>query len=138
MGRYALLSCISGAVWGCIAGVLAFDAIPRAVWGGLIASPAIGLLIGLATRPWVRLPAPLRVAAALLSLYAAAALFGLAIGVYDWLAGGIPGRVPHRVVFQAVQAVLWGLTFTGYVLVLWPLAYWNHRLLGRTRRSAMA
>lgn len=130
--RYAVLSCVSGVVWGCIVGLLAFDAFPRAICGGLIASPAIGLLIGIATRRWFRFPTPLRIAATLGSLYLAAALFGLAVGIYDWLAVDIPYRIPYAVVLQAVLAFVGGLTFPGYLLVLWPLAYLNHWLLGRT------
>ena len=53
------------------------------------------------------------------------------MGVHDWLGPGIPHRIPHGVMLQAVLAVLWGLTFTGYFVVLWPLAYLNHSLLGR-------
>ena len=134
--KYALLSCVSGAVWGCIVALMAFSAIPYAIWGGLIAGPAIGLLIGLATRPWCRLPTALRIPATLLSLYLAAALFGLGVGVYDWLAVDIPYRIPSAVVLQAVLAFLWGLTFTGAVLVLWPLAYLNHWLLARMCRQS--
>jgi hypothetical protein len=70
---------------------------------------------------------------ALVSLYVAAAFFGVAIGLYDVLAGVNSGsghaRIPSAVVIQSVLAVLWGLTFTGYVLILWPLAYLNHVFL---------
>lgn len=30
---------------------------------------------------------------------------------------------------EHVLAVLWGLTFGGYALVLWPLSFFNHRLV---------
>jgi hypothetical protein len=41
---------------------------------------------------------------------------------------------PSNVKFSAalielVLAVLWGLTFGGYALVLWPLSFFNHRLV---------
>ena len=67
---------------------------------------------------------------ALLTLYIAAALFGLAAGVYD-ASRGIPNQIPEAVIVQAVFATWWGVTFTGFVLFLWPLSYLNHWMLGR-------
>lgn len=128
---YLLLSVVSGIVWGCLVTVIAWDAFPRAIWGGLIVSPAIGCIIWAATTRWCRLPISLRVVVALMSMYAAGALFGLGVGLYDWLALDIPNRIPYGVVVQAVLAFLWGLTFPGWFLILWPLAYLNHWLLGR-------
>ena len=130
-GRRLVGSAISGIVWGCIVTVIAFDTAPRAIWGGLIASPAIGCVIGTTTRRWDGLPAPLRSAIALGSLYLAAALFGLGVGLYDWLVLATPNRIASGVVLQAVLAFLWGLTFPGWVVLFWPLAYLNHRLLAR-------
>ena len=88
-------------------------------------------IMGAATIRWCRLSTSLRIAATLLSLYVAAALFGLGVGVYDWLAVDIPNRIPYAVVVQAVLAFLWGLTFSGYLVLFWPLAYLNHWLLDR-------
>jgi len=130
-GKYIALSGVSGTVWGCLVTAVAFEFVPQAVWGGLIASPAIGCIIGFATLHWCRLRTPLRIAATLLSLYAAAVLFGLSVGLYDWLALDIPGRIAHGVVLQAAVAFPWGLTFLGWVVLLWPLGYLNHWLLGR-------
>jgi len=128
-----LFSGASGFLWGCLATVAAYNAVPRAVWGGLIVSPAIGCLIGAATMRWSDLALPLRIGVALLSVYVAAALFGLGVGLYDWLAVGTPNRIPSAVVAQAVLAFLWGVTFTGWFLLFWPLAYLNLRLLERIR-----
>jgi hypothetical protein len=66
----------------------------------------------------------------LASLYVAAAIFGLGMGVYD-LATGRGGRRATGVVLQTVSATLWGLTVPGYFIVLWPLAYANHAFLAR-------
>jgi hypothetical protein len=129
--KYLFLSGVSGVLWGCVVTVIAFDAAPRAIWGGLIASPLIGCMIGAATKRWSYLSLPLRVVVALVSVYVAAALFGLGVGLYDWLAVDIPNRIAYGVVVQAVLAFLWGLTFIGWCLVFWPLAYLNHWLLGR-------
>jgi len=62
-----------------------------------------------------------------------ALIFGLGMGLYDLLTGANPGkgshRIPSAVVIQAVIGTLWGLTFTGYFVVLWPLSYMNHEML---------
>ncbi len=129
--KYWILSALSGVAWGGLVALIAADAFPGILGGGLLASPAIGVAVGAATTQWCRLPAALRVVAALVSLYAAGAMFGLAVGLYDWLARDIPNRIPEGVVVQAVMAFLWGLTLPGWFLVLWPLAYGNLRLLAR-------
>jgi hypothetical protein len=122
-------------LWGCIVTVIAFGMAPRAIWGGLIASPVIGCLIGVATKHWCFRPTSLRVATALLSLYVAAALFGLGVGIYDWLSLQTANRIPYAVVLQSVLAFLWGLTFLGWFILFWPLAYLNHWLLGRVLKG---
>lgn len=130
--RYGVLSGLSGLGWGIFVWQFIFDGMPPALPGGVIASPAIGLAIGLAAKGWNRWPIWLRITAALISLYAATLLFGLAVGIYDWQFGDMTNRIPYAVVLEDTVGLLWGLTFTGYLLILWPLAYLNHWLLGRT------
>lgn len=130
--KYLLLSSASGLAWGMLALGLGYGAFRGAIWGGLIASPVIGLLIGMVTLRWRLASTAYRAILALLTLYVAGTCFGLSVGLYDWLARGVPNRIPHAVVLQAILAVWWGLTFTGYFVVLWPLAYFNHWILGRT------
>jgi hypothetical protein len=67
---------------------------------------------------------------ALVGLYAAVTLFGLCCGLYDALRP-IPNRIPHALVLQAILAAWWGVTFTGFVVFLWPLAAVTHRVVGR-------
>jgi len=50
------------------------------------------------------------------------ALAGQMLGASVW--GGV-------LVIQTVVGVWWGSTFTGYLPLLWPLAYLTHTLLGR-------
>jgi len=38
-------------------------------------------------------------------------------------------------VIQTVLGVWWGITFAGYLPLLWPIAYLTHALLGRADRS---
>ena len=109
------------------------------IWGGMLASPVIGVLVGLVVERLHGLSTPSRVVVSLADLYLAACLFGIAVGVYDLLTGinAGPGwqRIPSAVVIQDVLAVLWGLTFTGYLLFLWPLSYANHVLVWNLARG---
>lgn len=118
-----------GCVWALIANVLARGM----VWGGMLASPFIGILAGLLVERLHGLSPARRVLVSLASLYLAACLFGVAVGVFDLLTGVNAGpgwrRIPSAVVIESVLGVLWGLTFTGYFLLLWPLSYANHVLV---------
>ena len=133
--RYLILSALSGAVWGAIGYALAASSFPALILPAVLLSPLIGLAVGIGFR-WIHRFEGIGVKAfvALLSLYAAGMLFGLVIGFTD-LARGVdlpPGttRIGYAVVIQPVMAIWWGLTFGGWFLALWPLAYLNHRLLG--------
>jgi hypothetical protein len=130
-GRVYLFSLVSGIAWGAIALLLGSRPLGRLIWGGVLGSPLIGLIAGWAA---MRLKPRTKLAAtgiSLVSLYLSASLFGISVGLFDWLIGS-PQRNALEVIFQPVPAVLWGLTFTAYVIALWPLAYWNHVLLWRT------
>lgn len=107
---------------------------PGVVLGGLLVSPLIGLFIGLIFRPAYKLPRFAQFALSLVTLYVAVSLFGLAVGLSD-AARDIPNRFTFEVILQAVIASIMGVTM-GYVLILWPLAYLNHRLLARAYDGA--
>jgi len=69
------------------------------------------------------------------SLYVAAACFAIGIGVLSPVAS--PRNVTFSVaVLEPVLVVLWGLTFGGWALVLWPLAFFTHRLVWNADRIA--
>ena len=135
MTRRDGISLACGFAWGGIAYVLGSGALDRLIWGGVLVSPLIGLAIG-RVAAWLRPSSWLgsklgRAFASVVGLYAAVSLFGLAVGVYDLATGDIRNRIASAVVIQAVLGVLWGATFTGYFVILWPLAYLNHALLWR-------
>lgn len=135
--RYYSLCAASGGVWAAIAYVIGHQPLPRGIiWGGIVVSPLIGLAVGAVYRPAYRSSATARVAMSLLTLYVAAALFGLAVGVFDAGQGvyGAGTRSSGEVICQGLVGTVWGLTFTGYVVILWPLAHLNHRLVGRLAR----
>ena len=135
--RYLILCALSGAVWGLIGYAIGRSVFPALIWPAVLLSPLLGVLVGIAFR-WIhRLERTgSRAFVSLLSLYAAGALFGVVIGFTD-LARDLelpPGtsRIAYAVVIQPVYAIWWGLTFGGWFVLLWPLAYFNHRLLGKT------
>ena len=65
-----------------------------------------------------------------LSLVVLYVAVGLAMGLYE-LARDAGHTTPMAVITQDVLASWWGITVTGYVLLLWPLAYLNIHVLGQ-------
>ena len=129
--RYYLLCAGSGLTWSGIAYLLLGEWFPG-LWVGIAVSPIFGLLVGWAHQPTYRFPVVARAFVALVTLYAAAALFGLVIGVVEEVIETSPNHVKGASIIEWVLVTLYGVTFTGYFLFLWPLAFLNHWLLGRT------
>lgn len=127
--RLHLLALFAGALWGLVALGLGGRAYGDEIWGGILAAPLIGLAVEMllhrrfeATAGWRRW------LTALASLYLGVTLFALAVGLTDALTGGA-GRRPLEVIIQAVLGTWWGVTLTGFLIVLWPLAYVTHAAL---------
>jgi hypothetical protein len=125
--RFASL--LMGGVWGLIAWGLGRQAYGPAIWGGVVAAPFIGLLVGGLLHPrfegtsgWRRW------LVALFGLYLGATLFALAVGVTDALTGS-PSRGVFEVILQAVIGTWWGVTVAGFWIALWPLAWLTHIVL---------
>jgi hypothetical protein len=106
-------------------------------WGGLVASPLIGIAAGiLAAR--LRNPSGVqRIFMPLGSLYATAALFALAarawsaaFDVAPLVQSAAPSISFGQIILDVFMALIL-LTVGGYVLVLWPLAIMNHLLIWR-------
>jgi hypothetical protein len=92
----------------------------------------IGLLIGTLARNFSRLGQAARIAVALANLYLAVWLFLLASSVVELLVGNVPwSRGFEALVSDPIVGTLFGLTSTGFVLLLWPVSYRNHTLVGR-------
>ncbi len=130
MKKYFLFATLSGCAWAVIAYVLSLGVFPfRIVIGGLLLSPLIGLLIGLIFLPAYKLPKWAQFALSLVTLYVAVSLFGVGVGLAD-ATRDVPMRpFASEVIFQALIASVFGVTM--YAVLLWPLAFVNHRLLGR-------
>jgi hypothetical protein len=128
------LSALSGFGWGVIAVLIGRAAFGHRIWVGFVASPVIGILIGRLSRPLDTASPRAKVIASLFHLYIAAICFGLALAGTDLVSR--PPQVKFlAMLVQNVLAVLWGLTFTGYVFVLWPLSYLNHKFIWNADES---
>jgi hypothetical protein len=131
-----ILSALSGCVWGVIGAYLLTDGrMDARSWGGLLASPLIGIAAGMAATRFRDLSGISRILVPLASLYAAAALFGFAAGAWSAVFGVVPlgqAGAPSSslgLIIQYVFLVLVFLTVSGYGLILWPLAVLNHLLI---------
>lgn len=103
--------------------MLGGEAIGQSIVGGVLASPFVGIAVGRAlqsrfeTRSFGR-----RSIVSLISLYAGALMFGLAVGAYGWITAR--ARSAPEALGEGVVAVLYGTTL--FVIALWPLAYVTH------------
>ena len=138
--RLWLLSALSGSAWGLLASYLLTDGrMGSGAWAIVAASLPIGIVMGLAARRFNHLPIIVRCLYALVSLYAAVGLLGMTLGVLTAIRGVDPsafwifGHPPtwRETVAWSVWFLVWGLSFSGYFAVLWPLAFMNHLLIWR-------
>jgi len=121
---------IAGALWGGLAWLIGRRAIGAPIWGGVLAAPVIGVIVGLLLQgPFERQAGARRALVALASVYLGATLFGVAIGIADWRVLTAGTVHPLESLAEAVLAVWWGITLTGFLLFLWPLAYGTHWIL---------
>src|SRR5882672_11609499 len=88
---YYILCALSGCLWAGVAWLIGHKEFGWYLWGGLVASPLIGLIVGLIYRPAYKLSTSKGVWLSLVTLYVALTLFGLAIALFD-LAFGNPVR----------------------------------------------
>jgi hypothetical protein len=137
-------SLASGFVWIGVASALAWTVAPihtgplqatMAFAGGIVAAPVIALLIGYIARRFSSLSGSQRIALALADLYFATYLFMLATGAghvaTDLIARGHVKTLQRALVTDPLLATVLGLTYTGFVVVLLPLSYINHVLIGK-------
>jgi hypothetical protein len=139
--RPNLYSFISGCIWAAIGFGVAWSVSPirstpsdvaRIFSGGLVAAPLIGILVGTLSRKFCRLGRSARIAFALANLCLAVWLFLTAASVVRLLSGEVAwAGAFEALVSDPILGTLLGLTYTGYILVLWPLSYANHALIAK-------
>ena len=117
----------AGLGWAAVAYLFGARTFGVAIWGGLLAAPLIGVAVGWLTQiGFENATGVRRGLVALTSLYLGAVLFGLGIGIARLFVGG---GARLEVLVEPLLGVLWGITFTGFLLFLWPLTYVTHLLL---------
>ena len=93
--------------------------------------------MGSLSRKFSRLGHSARIAVALANLYLAVWLFLMASNVVGLLVGEVPwSRRFEALVSDPIVGTLLGLTYTGFVLLMWPVSYVNHALVGRAWNQA--
>ena len=133
-------SAIWGIIWAGVAIVVvmalggpgaSLDRIGWAYRGGVLAAPFIGIAVGFSSGVFHRSRLPGRAAVSIITLYGAAFLFVLAAQFLAFIAGEIRQASAASVVLNSWNAAIIGLTWTGFVVVLAPLAYVNHLVVSR-------
>jgi hypothetical protein len=142
MIRRALIrrSAISGIIWAGIAIVVvmvlggpgaSLDRIAWAYRGGVLAAPFIGIAVGFSSGMFRRAGFAGRASVAIITLYVATFLFLLAARGFAFAAGEMRHVSLTNIIFDCWNATIAGLTWSGFVVVLAPLAYVTHLLVSR-------
>jgi hypothetical protein len=122
--RLYLFGFIAGTAWGAAAYGLGSRVMGPDIWAGVLASPFIGMVVSRVMHPlFARTAGWRRRIAALGSLYLGATLFGAASGFAGFVRQGDLDN------FFLIGLVPWGITITGYVIALWPMAYGTHAVI---------
>jgi hypothetical protein len=125
---------LSGLLWAILAYSVAHEVLGVAIWGGVLSSPLIGIVVGRLFHPF-EYSKPRFLLGSLASLYVAVGLFGLATGMTGWMLNESPKQSGPALVVQTLLGCVGGITLTGFVLAFWPLSALNHWLLHRARKS---
>ncbi len=130
VARLTMLGLCAGGFWGGVAYLLGAPSFGPAIWPGVLASPLIGVVTARATHPAFATTSGLRRALwALASLYLGAVLFALPISLRELIVRGGSSPAPFEVAMEPLLAVLWGITLTGFLIGLWPMAYLTHKFI---------
>jgi hypothetical protein len=131
------INALSGVAWSAIAWGIGHEALGTPIWGGVLASPFIGVLIGRMSRRHHEASWIVHILVSFFHLYFAAMVFAVATSILGVAWRPVPVSLGEWVL-QVIFVVLWGLTFTGYVIVLWPLSFLNHWIVWRTIAGSAA
>lgn len=129
---YSVLAAISGTGWGALV-MWMFPEVRETMWLGVLASPLIGLLIGVIIKPFSDSDWQAGFALSLVGLYVAIGLFAT-VGAVGYAARTDAwSRMPLMAVGRALE-MWWGVTLSGLVFLFWPLSFANHAVLWSYQR----
>lgn len=139
--RAPLIAVLSGSVWTVIAAWImsppaAFGLLGEIRWLACLAGPVIGLAAYYGSRWSYQKGMTVRIIWAVVSLYLAAGIYGLVLGLFEWPLLDADVR-PVRIL-QPVVVCWYGLT---YAFILWPLfglSFLNHQILRRYQARAVS
>jgi len=138
-------SAISGTIWAGIAILMMkiaggrFDSVGHIAWGlrgGVVAAPFIGIAVGLCWRAFRDSGLGWRIVISVVTLYIAAFLFMLTARLTTFAAGEMRQQPLSIVFFDSWNVAIAGLTWTGFILVVGPLAFLNHLWISRVSDAA--
>ncbi|HEY3227231.1 MAG TPA: hypothetical protein VGK61_09595 [Planctomycetota bacterium] len=129
--KYLIFSFLSGGCWGGVAYVMGPSQSRPGILAGVVATPVIGLIVGVLMSPSYKWSTWARVTTSLLSVYVGATLFGLVVGAYE-VCQRSAGGISYAPIFEDMASAWYGTTI--YFPALWALACLNHFLLGMIRR----
>jgi len=121
-----LVTATSGLLWGGLAHSLE---VAPSLSQALFVGTTTGVLLGFVIKPLRDVEWPATAALSLLGLYVAVILFAIGYSV-GWLAtiGRPLARWPSTIAGAGWSFVV-GLSFSGWLLLLWPLSFANHLLV---------
>ena len=129
MPRLSLVSAVSGGLWALLAWAVGRAWLSPSIWFGVAVSPIIGVFIGRLAWQWRGVSLLSQVVLSLVLLYLAVATFGLATGIGRAMTHLSPDIRRGAVILETIVGVLYWLTLSGAVAVLWPATWLNVRML---------
>ena len=141
-------SAISGVLWSLVAVLITMaywgtrpEYAGQVAWsfrGGILAAPLIGVAMGWCSGWFARAGFVGRAAITLSTLYLSVALFLLSNRIYMLAVTPAPGMSLADLLLGSAAMAFLSLVWSGFFLVLAPLAYVNHMFVARGVRFAAA
>lgn len=126
--RLVVAGLAAGIGWGALGWLLGHRALGPMSVGGALASPLVGVAVTWLTHDrFAAGGGRARLGWSLLSVYLGSMGFALGCGAARMI--DRPEGRPLDLLLEPFVSTLWGVTMTGFLLFLWPMAYATHWLL---------